>query len=166
MRPPERLDPESTVVAEVIRRLFPSWEDRSDVRWTESNGWLSVRVPSPCSREGGDLELEFDGGELTVLLDKPWHLHLDFDPECAEFPVQVAQMTRLLDGIVEDRLVVVNLRRGSEWVGSMTGEVGWDGKLTPAARRRALEFGAQQSASLLQVRSWSGALAFDERLES
>lgn len=166
MRPPEGLNPESTIVAEVIRRLFPDWEDRSDVRWTQSNGWLRIRVPSPCSSDGGDLELDFDCAEVTVLLYGPWHMHLDFDPQSNEFPVHVAQMTRLLDGILEDRLVVINCYQESKWLGSTVGEIGWNGKLTPAAHRRALELGSHQAGSLLRVRSWSGALDIDERLGS
>ena len=153
---PDHLLPHCEVIKEQLRRLFRSWEDDLAVQWQSHNGHLSIRVPSPLAQSEGDLELAFHTQEVDVFFQH-WHSHLPLDATADCFAADLAELCRLVDGILADRLVVMHRYSGSDRVSSSL--VSISPTTPPGTNMLTVGYppGTVQVITRTETRSWSGA---------
>jgi len=127
--------PESFSAIERLLVERPNLRTFCRVEVEETERFYVVQVPAPV-KDHGDLWVSTADSEFTVSFDK-WHSHHDFE--------EVAEVVALVDGIMEERLVVTVKTLDGKWSGST---------IHPRAESPHASFESWQGEAY--TRSWRG----------
>jgi hypothetical protein len=147
------LNEHSKTFASVLFSAHPSWREYAAMAAsTVSEGMvLIVTVPPPESSQAEyPLTIDTDNDEVTVGFDK-YHSHF-YWPESDD---EYENPLRFIEGILEERTVVVSIWSGEKWALSTTLD----------ASKGVEDVGhIPDAATVAKLRSWTGKYSRDEHL--
>jgi hypothetical protein len=127
--------------ADALIVLRPDWAAYVRVETIDGLDWIDLSFPN--DEAVGPLTVEFDGDEISIFISR-YHCHLYFGSENG--PEARTEASRIIEGLLADRLLVAIMADGEEWLGSGLIE-----------KHAADQLGPVESADCeLTIQSWSG----------
>lgn len=146
----------SRAIAQSLRYLYPTWHDPNKAIWIrETDSSMLVKVLSPCGTGGKDLEIEYGGREITLFFGK-WHAHYEADDQCAWYFGQISGVVRVIDSLLEDRMLIVIAYCEGKWAGSFDVPMTSTFEVSASTRKKMTAHLLYLHADSFEVFSFSG----------